>query len=206
MILKVAVPVLALVAACAAQAPPSPSFPAALKQYLGMTDAQAEAVLKLNDSYDEMALGKFRRTFQLEREIELELEKDLLDPVEIGRRHMEIEVIRRELREELVRLRAAALRILDDGQKLKLKALEEALALTPLALDAQCASLLTPPGVRPKMRLLRISTELGMPSLLPVLNGIDVLTRPSFSGLRPGGKLAAADPASGLGLNTSAWR
>jgi hypothetical protein len=53
--------------------------------------------------------------------VAVELSKDALDPMAIGLAYVEIEVIRRELRAELVKLRVKVREVLTSVQSVKLK-------------------------------------------------------------------------------------
>ena len=74
-----------------------PALPPELRQYLALTDAQADAVTKLFNENQLLASEKSRRMAQVQSEIAEELNKDPLDPMSIGVRYAEIEAIRRGL-------------------------------------------------------------------------------------------------------------
>src|SRR5713101_2313963 len=92
-----------------AQTPPPPSpvpfFPADLKQYFSLSDSQVSVIIQLNADYNRLAASKQQRMFEVQREISEETAKEMLDPVGLGLRYVELEVIRRELRDALVTLR-----------------------------------------------------------------------------------------------------
>lgn len=134
--------------------PPSrlPWFPAELKQYLALSDAQADTIVQLNVEYSRLAGGKQLRSAQVQREIAEWTAKEPLDPMALGLRYTELEVIRRELRDELARTREKVVAALDTAQKAKLKALEDAMKLQPVIAQAQCENLLVtqvPSGILP---------------------------------------------------------
>jgi len=136
-------------AACAQTGPPQPEFPGELKRFLELTDAQAQAIQKLNADSDELAVRKAQRASQVQGEI---VEVSAPDPIEvsaIGMRYVELEVIRRELRDELVRMRAKVLELLTPAQRARQQALEEAMNLHLAALQAQYTGVLAPPAETP---------------------------------------------------------
>ena len=139
--------VLILVAPTFAQLPdPIPirafGFPAQLKQYLGLSDAQVDTIVRLNMEYNRLAAEKSLRSAQVQSEIAEWTAKEPLEPMALGLRYTELEVIRRELRDGLARTREKTLAVLDTAQKAKLKALEDAMKLQPVIAQAQCENLL----------------------------------------------------------------
>lgn len=122
-------------------------FPAELKQYLALSDAQADTILRLNVEYSRMAGEKQLRAAQVQREIAEWTAEEALEPMELGLRYTELEVIRRELREGLARTRQQVVVALDTAQQAKLKALEDAMKLQPVITLAQCENLLAPPQI-----------------------------------------------------------
>jgi hypothetical protein len=113
-------------------------IPPDLKQFLALTDAQADAVSKLFNDNQLLASEKSFRISQVQREIADELNKDPLDPMSIGVRYAEIEAIRRGLDAESERMRVAIRAVLTEPQKLKLKTLEEASKLSSTISSAVC--------------------------------------------------------------------
>ena len=111
---------------------PPPRFSPEVKQFLELTDAQADAIVALNRAYDELAGRKSQRMYQAQREI-----------AEGG---AEIEAIGREMRAELTRVRMRVREVLTAPQRARLKILEDALKLQRTALAAQCEGLLDPPA------------------------------------------------------------
>jgi hypothetical protein len=139
--MKRLIPVLLLIAPAFAQMPVS-FFPTQLKDYLGLTDALAASITKLNSDYTSFNMQKQSRIAQVQRELVVETAKDQLDPMALGLRYVELETIRRELNDQLKKTRTAAVALLNDAQKLKLKALEDAMKLQPTITQAQCENLL----------------------------------------------------------------
>ena len=82
------------------------------------------------------------RSAQVQGEIAEWTAKEPLEPMALGLRYTELEVIRRELRDGLARTREKVMAVLDNAQKAKLKTLEDAMKLQPVIAQAQCENLL----------------------------------------------------------------
>lgn len=139
-----------LAAAGLAQTRPGPivtnpflAFPAALKDYLGLTSQQVQSIGNANTDYTRYQAPKLTRMVQVQLEIAQETAKSPLEPIALGLRYAEIEVIRRELAEEMEKTRQTLAGFLTEPQKVKLKALEDALKLQALIAEAQCENLLS---------------------------------------------------------------
>ncbi len=117
-------------------------FPADLKQYLNLTDAEVAFIHQATTDYSQIASTKQRRISDLQSEIDDETRKDQPDAMALGIRYVEIESIRRDMAAQLTafpdKLRAS----LDDAQRSKLNALNDARNLQPVIDDAQCENLL----------------------------------------------------------------
>ncbi|MCC6362676.1 MAG: hypothetical protein IT165_04085 [Bryobacterales bacterium] len=72
----------------------------------------------------------------------METARDTPDPGELGWRYAEIEVTCRVLFEERRQLQARNVALLNEAQKVKWKALQDAMRLYPVITQAQSASLL----------------------------------------------------------------
>ncbi len=130
-------------------APGPAAFPAALRLFLDLSDQQVIAIQNLNLEFSRFVNTKERRVQQVRFEIAQETAKQPLDPMALGLRYAEIETIRRQVEEEETRLRARIQQLLNDAQRARLKALEDALKLQPIYGEAVAVRLLTPPPVRP---------------------------------------------------------
>ena len=119
-----------------------PSYPQ-VRKYLQLTDAQERGIALNNTEYDQQSLSKSERIAQVRTEIAEETQKDPLDPAALGVRYAEIELIRRDLAELADARQKQHLALLTDAQRVKLKALEEAIKLFPIACEAAVANLLT---------------------------------------------------------------
>ena len=117
-----------------------------LRAYLGLTDTQvSQLMLNLND-YSRLVGQRQQRMFQVQSEIRDETARSPLDPAALGIRYAEIESICRNVRDEAAATQTRNLTVLNDTQKVKLKALEDAIKLQPVINEAQSAGLLAPPG------------------------------------------------------------
>jgi hypothetical protein len=113
-----------------------------VRAYLGLTDEQvAKMQLQINDYY-RWSEGRQQRMSAVQQEIAQETAKSPLDPMALGVRYAEVEAIRRELAERSAALIPANVALLTDAQKVKLKALEEALQLASTGTEAQTLRLL----------------------------------------------------------------
>ena len=114
----------------------------ALKQLLGLSDDQVSKMIQVQTENALFAQEKQRRISQVNAEIDEETAKASLDAMALGVRHLELEVICRELRDATAALPKKNLALLTDGQKLKLKILEDAVSLAPTIAQAQSLQLL----------------------------------------------------------------
>lgn len=139
------------------------SFPADLKQYLKLADAEVAFILKSNSDYNRTYVDNETQVSQLQAKIATETQKDPLDPQALGTYYAGIELIRRDLANQLTGLVANLRASLDDAQRGQLNTLASTRDLAPLISEAQCESLLDPiasilPGnVIPVLRVVPIS-------------------------------------------------
>jgi hypothetical protein len=132
-----------------------------IRAYLGLTDEQVAKMQQQIDDYYRWADGRQQRMSAVQREIAEETAKNPLDPMALGVRYAEVEAIRRELAERSAALIPANVAFLTDAQKVKLKALEEALKLASTGAEAQTLRLLPPQCA--------LAGIFGLPSGVPVL-------------------------------------
>ncbi len=131
--------------AISAWAQPIPRFYQPLeqvKQFLQLTDSQVQTILTANEEYNRFAQEKQARIFQAQGEIAEETAKETLDPNALGIRYAEIESICRELKVRANQNRTRHLDALNPDQKTRLKALEDAIKLAPVILEAQYGNLI----------------------------------------------------------------
>jgi hypothetical protein len=120
-------------------------FPSALQEYLNLSSDQREAIVRLNIDYSTLEDGQKVRIQQQEAEIRELTAQPKLDAQAIGARYVEIETIRRQLRDSLAATRKKALAVLSAAQQAKLKTLPKTAELQPVVEDAICVRLLEGP-------------------------------------------------------------
>jgi hypothetical protein len=113
-----------------------------VQQFLQLTDPQLETILANNGDYNQLAMTRQIRISQLQGEIATETGKDVLDPMALGIRYVEIETICRELRDQANTYQQKNASVLTDPQKAKLQALQDAMKLAPVISDAQSGNLI----------------------------------------------------------------
>jgi hypothetical protein len=113
-----------------------------VKVYLQLLDGQMESIYRNNDEYNGFSQTKRTRITQVQTEIYDESGRESMDPMALGVRYVEIELICRDMTDKAKRLREQNLAVLTTDQKEKLKALEAAVALAPTGSEAQYANLL----------------------------------------------------------------
>jgi Spy/CpxP family protein refolding chaperone len=133
----------------------------ALKDYLGLTDAQ---VASLRDARTKQAEANKPLRDQLQTKVaalRTEMQKANPDASVVGNLQVEIKRLREQLRTSRHAVNADALAILSPDQQAKLKALEEARKLFPAAAQAGAMGLIAVPeppagagaGMRPMRRM-----------------------------------------------------
>ena len=113
-----------------------------IRTYLALTDEQVAKMQRQNDDYSRWAALRQRRMSEVQLEIAVETAKSPLDPAALGVRYAEVEAIRREIAERSAALVPANVALLTEAQKVKLKALEEALKLATTGDQAKSLKLL----------------------------------------------------------------
>lgn len=123
--------------------------PVALRLFLGLTDAQVRTIAGKNLEFNRFVAEKSQRLVQVRTEIAQETRKETLDPLALGVRYVEIELIGREIRVAEKRLAEELRKELTVEQIAKLDALEKAMELLPLYYAAAGVRLITPPAQGP---------------------------------------------------------
>jgi len=126
--------------------PPPPQALAQMKQFLGLTDDQVNAILKNNSDYNSFSLQQQRQIQNAQLQIAVETAKDPLDPVALGTLYAGIESACRDLRDRSATSQKQNISILTDGQRAKLNVLNDALKLAPIISEAQFGNLLGSAG------------------------------------------------------------
>ncbi|MCZ2154489.1 MAG: hypothetical protein LC114_11415 [Bryobacterales bacterium] len=124
--------------------PVVPQLPAALQQYLGLSDTQASQINALNQQLTQLLETKAQRQIQLQVELAQEMRRPSLDPIAIGARYAELEQIRRDIEAERARTAASIQTTFTEAQKGKLTALQAVIRDYPMACQAISQNLLPP--------------------------------------------------------------
>jgi len=120
------------------------TFPTVLKQYLNLRDNEVSAIQQATTHYNQLAASKQLRLIEIRNEIATETRKTQPDALTLGVKYAETDSIRRELATQLAALRDKLRALLDDTQRAKLTALDDARNLLPIVYDAQCENLIEP--------------------------------------------------------------
>jgi hypothetical protein len=159
-------PLIVTIAACAAllaqttppgQPAPGPAIPQTLVQYLQLTPEQVRLITQRNNEFNRLVAEKNRRAAQVRSEIAVETRKQTLDPMALGLRYMELELIRREINTAEDNLRTELRKALNAEQVNRLRALEAAMDLVPLYHQAGAVRLVAPKPVMPPVTSVRTS-------------------------------------------------
>ncbi len=124
-------------------------FSSRLIAYLELSTEQALALNRVNSAFLTFRAERDHRSTQLQREIDLEMQKPVMDPRQIGLRYRDLELIRREVAAELEQTYARSRAVLTAAQKEKLALLEQSLRLRETACDAVYQNLFAMPAPVP---------------------------------------------------------
>jgi hypothetical protein len=113
-----------------------------VRQYLGLTDDQVNAILQNNNDYNNYSFQQQGQILQAQSQIATETAKDTLDPMAIGVQYVTIENICRGLRAMAASSQQQNIAVLTDAQMVKLNALSDAMKLIPTISEAQSGNLL----------------------------------------------------------------
>lgn len=120
-------------------------FPPVLQTFLELTNDQVTKLEETNDRFRQYEASRGARRFELQFEISAETAKPTIDPMALGLRHREVELIRREVEAERTKTRAEVQAILTAPQRTKLATLDQALRLQNTACEAVGQNLLVEP-------------------------------------------------------------
>jgi hypothetical protein len=113
-----------------------------VRQYLGLTGDQVNAILQNNNAYNSFSFQQQGQILQAQSQIAIETAKDTLDPMAIGVQYANIETICRGLRAMAASSQQQNISVLTDAQMVKLNALSDAMKLIPTISEAQSGNLL----------------------------------------------------------------
>lgn len=123
---------------------PSP-LPSRLVKYLELSRDQVVELGRLQLEWQRYLAAKERRVAQVERELREVTLAPSLDPYALGVRYLELEAICREARDTEARIRERARKLLNDAQRTRLGALEQAYRLLPEIAEADAFHLIYAP-------------------------------------------------------------
>ena len=112
------------------------------KKFLGITGDQVTQLISLQVKYSLLTRNKIERVSQVNLEIDQETAKPSPDPMALGVRYLELEVICRELQAAAAAIPSTAVALLTDEQKPRLKQLEDTSKLFPTIAQARSLGLL----------------------------------------------------------------
>lgn len=170
-------PLIVTLAACAAllaqtsppgQPMPGPALPPTLVQYLELTPEQVRLIVQKNAEFQRFVTEKNRRATQVRSEIAAETRKQTLDPMALGLRYMELELIRREINAAEDNLRAELRKALTAQQVNRLAALEAAMELVPLYNQAGAVRLVPPRPLNQPVSVVRVPGPQGQAEGEPI--------------------------------------
>ena len=121
--------------------PPVQVFPPAIRLFLDLSDSQVQTIQRQNLELARFTAGKALRASQVQAEIGQETNRPNLDPLALGLRYTELEVIRREIESEQNHARERIRQALTEPQRARLRALEEILNLLPIYNEAAAVNL-----------------------------------------------------------------
>lgn len=120
-------------------------LPDELVSYLELSDAQRRQITQINSGFDRFYSTNLDRVYTVQSEIVRETSKSSPDPMVLGVRYLDLEMLRRDLIAEQRRTVEAVQAVLTAGQKQKLVVLEEVLRLQDTAWSASTYNLLQDP-------------------------------------------------------------
>nr|MDQ2901343.1 hypothetical protein [Acidobacteriota bacterium] len=123
----------------------SPVFPLALREYLNATDVQIAVIAQASTDYNDIFQRRQNRIADVQVEIRDEAAKEQPDPLELGVRYVELQLISQDLQRQAADLRQKARSALTGDQAAKLKSLDDLIAAQPALRVLQGCDLLVPP-------------------------------------------------------------
>lgn len=116
----------------------------AAKDYLGLTDSQIGTLREQRRAFWTWAGQRDERAGEVEKEIAVEMARSPLDPMALGVRYVEVEMIRREIAERETGLVASSLGLLTEAQRGRVAELEGTMRLGEIGDEARVLQVLGP--------------------------------------------------------------
>lgn len=114
-------------------------------RHLELTPQQILELVQIQVEWGRFLATKSRRAAQVENELRDETLAEVVDPMALGLRYMELEAICRESRDMDRKLHERARRLMTEPQRAKLAVLEQAYRLLPVIVEADAAKLVDAP-------------------------------------------------------------
>ncbi len=111
-----------------------------------LSDTQVEIILSNNDEFNQWSRAKQARVYQVQGEIAAETVREVLEPMALGVRYVELEAICRQFKTQIAVYRQKNIDSLTAPQKAKVAALQDVVKLVPAISEAQSGNLLNPIG------------------------------------------------------------
>lgn len=127
-------------------APGTPPAPTALKEFLGLTDAQVQQLIDLRKSVPEAMKPFAEQLREKAAALREEMQKTNPDPAKVGQLTVEMKQIRERMRAEHQKFDDQAKALLTPDQKAKLAELEAAMKLAPAIRQGVALGLLEGPA------------------------------------------------------------
>src|SRR5262245_29333260 len=144
------VPVMLLLGTVAAAQTPLPLpirvpvISPALIEFLQLSPSQVGDISRANADLQAFVQQQQQRMFQVQLEITEWTQKSPIDAMALGIRYAEVEAIRREMNDNVARTRDRIRGLLNDAQKARVKALDDARKAQQLICEAQYQNILDP--------------------------------------------------------------
>ena len=127
------------------QQPPQPPSLTELKAYLTLTDSQVTQLQSLVQAERQANQPRVQEINTKEQQLRTALNNNSNDAAALGRLLIDIQALRRQITTTSENFRSQAAALLNDTQRTKLRALDEAAKLAPSIQQAIAVNLLAPP-------------------------------------------------------------
>ncbi len=114
-------------------------------RYLELTPQQILELVRIQAEWNRYLAVKSRRAAQVENELREATLAEVVDPMALGLRYLELEAICRESRDTDRKYHEQARKLMSEPQKAKLAVLEQAYRLLPVIAEADAAKLMDAP-------------------------------------------------------------
>jgi hypothetical protein len=119
-----------------------PDYLGPVREYLQLSQDQMARMQRNIAEFSAWENTKRQRAIQVDEELGVEAAREVITPGALGVRWAELETIRRQVAERRKELHRQNQTVLTEAQRLKFKAMEDAVSLDPVIVSARYASLL----------------------------------------------------------------